>query len=323
MSKNKLLKYFKYIIIIISFIFLYSKSVENFKYVLNSLILDYQLISLSILTIIIIQNLLVIRSFNFLKLTSKYNANITQWGCLFFLTGLINQSPFWGTGHIIRSFEMKKNNYSHKEYFNMYLFIFFWNILIYSIFLILSSFFFNKINFYTLFLLLILFLFSFIATNVKTLKLSFKIFERFIHYRFIKKIKFSSFFLKQLLKMLESALLITKLKVFKLFFLITLLMIIFEYFLLSLIFKFLFQNFNFEIIFLFFLLNFLIKSVKPIDNLIGIKETILGLYGQQLGLLFLEGAIIGLILRLLGTLSLILNYILYYLLNKNFKKQNL
>lgn len=323
MNKNRLFKYFKFIVIIAAFIFIYLNSVKNFKLVLNNLVLDYQIIIFSILTVIIIQNLVIIRSFNFLKLTSKYNANFIQWGGLFFLTGLINQSPLWGTGHIIRSFEMKKNNYSHKEYFNMYLFIFFWSILIYSITLILSSFLFNKVNFYTLSLLLVLSLLSFIATNIKTLEFCLKIFRRFIQYRFIKKITFSSYFLKQLIKMLESATLISNIKVFKFFFLLTLSIIIFEYSLLSFVFKFLFQKFNFEIIFLFFLINFLIKSVKPIDNLIGIKESILGLYGQQLGLLFLEGAIIGLILRLLGVTSLIFNYFLYYLLNKKSKKKNL
>ena len=56
--------------------------------------------------------------------------------------------------------------------------------------------------------------------------------------------------------------------------------------------------------------------IKPIDNIIGFKESILGLYGQQLGLLFLEGALIVIIWRLLGLISLILNYIIYYLINK-------
>ena len=56
--------------------------------------------------------------------------------------------------------------------------------------------------------------------------------------------------------------------------------------------------------------------VKPVDNIIGVKETILGLYGQQLGLLFLEGALIVIIWRLLGLISLIINYVIYYLINK-------
>ena len=90
----------------------------------------------------------------------------------------------------------------------------------------------------------------------------------------------------------------------------------FEYSLLNIIFKFLLESLNYQVLFLFFLINFLIRCVKPVDNVIGIKETILGFYGQQLGLLFFEGALIALIWRLLGVVSLILNYTLYYLASK-------
>ena len=90
----------------------------------------------------------------------------------------------------------------------------------------------------------------------------------------------------------------------------------FEYLSLNLIFKFLFQNIDSQVLFLFFLSNFLIRCVKPLENIIGIKETILGLHGQQLGLLFLEGALIVIIWRLLAIISLVLNYIFYYLANK-------
>ncbi|MDA7474074.1 hypothetical protein N8952_00945, partial [Candidatus Pelagibacter ubique] len=84
----------------------------------------------------------------------------------------------------------------------------------------------------------------------------------------------------------------------------------------NLIFKFLFNNIDSSVIFLFFLSNFLIRIVKPIDNIIGLKETILGLYGQQLGLLFFEGALIVIIWRLLGLISLIINYLIFYSINK-------
>ena len=110
-------------------------------------------------------------------------------------------------------------------------------------------------------------------------------------------------------------------KVFLNFFFFTILLMSLEYSLLNIIFKFLFETTDSQIIFLFFLSNFLIRSVKPIDNIVGIKETILGLYGQQLGILFLEGALIVLIWRLLGLISLVINYFFYYLVNQiQFKK---
>jgi len=77
MKKNKIYKYIKFLVIIISFIFLYKNSKENYDSVLNNLNIDYQVILLSIIIIIIIQNLLNIRLFYFLKLTSTYNANFS------------------------------------------------------------------------------------------------------------------------------------------------------------------------------------------------------------------------------------------------------
>lgn len=316
MKKNKIYKYIKFLVIIISFIFLYKNSKENYDSVLNNLNIDYQVILLSIIIIIIIQNLLNIRLFSFLKLTSTYNANFGQWSSLFYLTGLINQSPFWGAGHVFRSYEMKKNNYSHKEYVNMYFFIFLWGMLIYSLILIILSFLFNHINFYTSSLLLILLAFSSIITSKITLKIFLEIFKKFISYKPIKKIKFFDFLFKELLKLLELTFLVSNKKVFQNFLFFTALLLFFEYLLLNIIFKFLIQNTDSQIIFLFFLSNFLIRCVKPVDNIVGIKETLLGLYGQQLGLLFLEGALIVLIWRLLGVISLIINYIFYYLLNQ-------
>ena len=321
MNKNKFCKYFKIIIVLISFIFLYINSKENYQNILNNLNVSYQIIFLSIIVTMILQNFLNIRSFFFLKLTSEYNANFSQWSSLFYLTGLINQSPFWGAGHFLRSYEMKKNNYSHKQYVSMYFFIFFWGTLIYSTILILLSFLINEINIFSLSVLLTLSIFCFIITFANTLKFCLKIFKKFITLRFIKKIKFFDYLFKELLKLLELSSLISNKRVFINFFFFTFLLICFEYILLNIIFKYLFIASDFKIIFLFFLINFLIRCVKPLDNTIGIKETILGLYGQQLGLLFLEGALIVLIWRLLGVISLIINYILYYLINKTQHKK--
>ena len=225
MNRNKFYKYSKALLIIISFLFLYKNSKENFDSVLNNLNIDYKIIFLSIIIIIIIQNLLNIRSFSFLKLTSKYTANFSQWSSLFYLTGLINQSPFWGAGHVLRSYEMKKNNYSHKEYVNMYFFIFLWGILIYSFILMLLSFLVNEINVYTFSILLILSAFSLIITSKITITFCVKIYKKFISFKFIKKITFFNFVLKELLKMIELSTLVSNKKVFLNFFFFTLLII--------------------------------------------------------------------------------------------------
>lgn len=316
MSKNKFYNYVKIIVLIISFIFLYHNSKENFKTVVNNLNLDFQKIFLSIILIIIIQNILNLRSYSFLKITSKYSANFSQWSSLFYLTGLINQSPLWGVGHVLRSYEMKKNNYSHKEYVNMYIFIFFWGSLIYSSTLIFLSFLYNEINFYTLSVLFILFTFSLMITSAITLKFCIKILKKLNSFELIKKIKLFSLLFRELLKLIKISILVSKKKIFINFFFFTVLLVCFEFLLLKTIFNFLFQTIDTKIIFLFFLSNYLIRMVKPVDNIIGVKEGVLGLYGQQLGLLFVEGALIVVIWRLLGAVSLIINYIFYYSINK-------
>jgi len=316
MNKNKFYSFIKVSVLLISLFFLFENSKENYKTVLIKINFDIQIIFSSILLVIIIQNLLNIRSFYFLNLTSKYNANFSEWSSLFYLTGLINHSPFWGAGHILRSYEMKKNNYSHKEYVNMYIFIFFWGTLVYSSLLILPSFFLIEFNSYISTILLILFILSLIVTSKITLKYCVKILNHLNLFKFIKNNKFSNYLSKELLKMAKLSALVSNKKVFFNFFFFTLLLICFEYSLFNLIFKFLFKAIDPSVIFLFFLSNFLIRMVKPIDNIIGFKETILGLYGQQLGLLFLEGALIVMIWRLLGLISLIINYIIYYVINK-------
>ena len=211
---------------------------------------------------------------------------------------------------------MKKNNYSHKEYVNMYIFIFFWGTLIYSSLLILPSFFLIEFNSYISTILFVLFIVSLIVTSKSTLKYCIEILKYLNLVKFIENNKFSNYLLKELLTMARLSALVSNKKVFVNFFIFTLLLICFEYSLFNLIFKFLFNTIDSSVIFLFFLSNFLIRMVKPIDNIIGFKETILGLYGQQLGLLFLEGALIVIIWRLLGLISLIINYVIYYLINK-------
>ena len=154
---NKFYYTIKILVVLISIFFLFENSRENYQIVFSKLNFDFKKIVYSILVMIIIQNLLNLRSFYFLKNSSKYNANFNKWSNLFYLTSLINHSPFWGAGHVLRSYEMKKNNYSHKEYVTMYIYIFFWGSLIYSLFFFLNSFFLIEINYYILSIILILF----------------------------------------------------------------------------------------------------------------------------------------------------------------------
>ena len=153
-------------------------------------------------------------------------------------------------------------------------------------------------------------------TSAITLKFCIKILKKLNSFELIKKIKLFSLLFRELLKLIKISILVSKKKIFINFFFFTVLLVCFEFLLLKTIFNFLFQTIDTKIIFLFFLSNYLIRMVKPVDNIIGVKEGVLGLYGQQLGLLFVEGALIVVIWRLLGAVSLIINYIFYYSINK-------
>ena len=249
MNKNKFYNYIKTAVLIISLIFIYENSKKNYESVFTNINLDYQKIFLLIAFFIIIQNLLNMRSFSFLSFTSKYSANFIQWSNLFYLTGLINTSPFWGAGHILRSYEMKKNNYSYKEYVSMYFFIFFWGSLIYSLILIFLSFLSNEVNFYHLSILLTIFTFSLIITSKIFLKLFVKISVKLTSFQFIKKIRFIDYFFKELLKLTKLSTLISNKKVLVNFLFFTVLLICFEYLSFSLIFKILFQTIDSQVLF--------------------------------------------------------------------------
>ena len=98
---------------------------------------------------------------------------------------------------------------------------------------------------------------------------------------------------------------------------ITIFLFIFEYLIFLLIFKFLFQVIDLNIVSTFFILNYLIKKIPSLDALIGFKESLLGLYFQYLGLLFVEGVIFTLFLRLLNISSILANCLIYFVLKRS------
>ena len=125
MKKNFFFTIFKYTLIVISIIYIYINAKLNLKNVINEIELDLFIISFLMMITLILQNVLSLRIFFFLKLTSNYKPKLFEWNRLFFSTVLINSMPSWGVGHFVRSFEMKMNNYSHTEYIGMYFFIYF------------------------------------------------------------------------------------------------------------------------------------------------------------------------------------------------------
>ena len=190
MKKNFFFTIFKYTLIVISIIYIYINAKLNLKNVINEIELDLFIISFLMMITLILQNVLSLRIFFFLKLTSNYKPKLFEWNRLFFSTVLINSMPSWGVGHFVRSFEMKMNNYSHTEYIGMYFFIYFWGILVNSILMTGTMVFANQQNIYIFSILIALFLISIFSISKNLLIIGSNVFKSLISFRFFKKFKF-------------------------------------------------------------------------------------------------------------------------------------
>ena len=318
MIKKNYYLYFKIVISILSFFFLYSFSRKNYQSVLENINIDLFWLVLILALRIFLHSLLSFRAFSFLKLTSQYNKKFIDWSFLYFFTGLMNRSPLWGIGHFIRAKEMKQNNYSYKEYANMHYFIFFWGLLINSfILIILLTFLNNDQNIYFISSLITLFIISIPTLSKRLVKFIYQLTHKIKSKIFLKSKLFNYLIIKiQGLIIISNNIL--RIHVFVNFLVITIFLFIFEYLIFLLIFKFLFQIVDLNIVSTFFVLNYLIKKIPSLDGLIGLKESLLGLYFQYLGLFFLEGVIFTLFFRLLNISSILTNCLIYFLLKRLF-----
>ena len=318
MIKKNYLLCFKIIISILSIFFLYNFSRENYQRVLENINVDLFWLILILVLRIFLHSLLSFRTFSFLKLTSNYNTKFISWSFLYFFTGLMNSTPLWGSGHLIRSQEMKQNNYSYKEYANMHYFIFFWGLLINSfILIILLTVLNNHQNIYITSSLLILFVISIPTLSKRLAKFIYQLIYKLKSQNFFLESKLFKYFINKIEGLIAISNNILRIHIFINFLIITIFLFIFEYLIFLLIFKFLFQVIDLNIVSTFFILNYLIKKIPSLDALIGFKESLLGLYFQYLGLLFVEGVIFTLFLRLLNISSILANCLIYFVLKRS------
>ncbi len=318
MKYKKFFTILKYTLIVISIIYIYINSKYNLKNVINDIEFDLLVMSFLIIIRLILHNALSLRTFFFLKLTSNYKPKLFEWNRLFFSTALINSMPSWGAGHFIRSFEMKMNNYSHTEYIGMYFFIYFWGILINTILMTGTMVFTNQQNFYFFSILITLFLISTLSISKNLLIIGNNVLKFFLTFKFLKELKFLKYFSKKFLEMISISSKILLFEVFINFTFFTVLTFFLQFYLFFSIFKYIFHFTDLNIILSLFLLNYLLTRIPSVESLIGIKETIFGIFAEQLGFIFIEGVLLSIILRLLNFISLIINYAFGFLTVKKF-----
>lgn len=313
---KSLYKFLKILIISISLVLIFVNSKNNYQIILSRI--DLNIISIAILLFVrfISHNILSLRAFLFFKSSSKYNSNLIDWNYLFFSTGLINSTIFWGIGHVIRSYEMKKNLYSHRQYLGSIFFIYFWGMLINSILMLFTFTYFDQINFNIFLIFIILILLSLVSIMKNFLIFVKNILLNINSYYVFNKFKIFDYILKKTIQIIQSTKDVELRKSFINFLLLTSLLFFFDLYVFYLIINIIFSNIDFSIVFIFFALNYLINRIPTLFSLVGVNEAILGFFAHMLGFIFLEGVLFSIIFRFTNIITTLLNSLFYYLIKK-------
>ena len=319
MKANFFYNIVKVIITLGSLFFIYKSSKGYFQIIFEKINLDYYLIVILIFLRFFQQILASLRFFSLLKLISKYNTNFIEWSRIYFSTALVYLTPIIGAGHLMRSYEMKNRDFSYKEYINLQFIIFSWGILVESLLMFLICLFNKEINIYiTSFFILIII--CFLPTISKT----------FIHivYSYIKNNNtlnyFKKFNLFNSLKInIEKIININVNTINKKNFIVyssyTICLFFFEFLIFYILLSDIFMINDLKIIVLFFIFNFLIKKIPLFNNIVGLREVILGTFMQQFGLIFFESVLFSITFRVVNLVSVLLSNLLFYSLKSEKK----
>jgi hypothetical protein len=300
--------YFFWFICIIYLFYQIIKNFNQFSVEISRIEFD-QLFFIFIFSFILI-NVYSFRFFFFLKKLNKYSRNFIEWSQLFFKTSLMNLF-LQGSGLLLGAIELKKKNVSYTTFININFFIYILHFFFVMLFLFLIlSFLIKEENIFLYFFILILFLFILLR-------------KRFILFliNFIKK-NFS-FYKKQFTSILKNfsfnydIFFLTK--NILIFFLFSLVIFLLEFFIYYIIAKNILPSSNFFQIMLIFLFILLLNYIPILKNLVGINELFVGMLVESFDFYFLSGAVIQLILRLTGNISVIVMSLFYHFLSINRK----
>ena len=308
-KKLNIFTYFFWFSAIVYLLYKTNNDLNNFSLEIK---IEFEQLFFVFIFFLILINIYSFRFFFFLKKLNKYSVNFIDWSELFFKTSLMNLF-LQGSGHLLRAIELKRQNIGYTAFISINFFISIVHFLLFNIifFLILfSSIKEEKIILLFLFIL-ILFLFILVKKNF------FLILINFIK----KKI---NFFQKKIFSILEFFLLYSKnfflAKNILIFFLFTLVIFLIEFFIYYIIITTILTSVSFFQIILIFILIFLLNSIPILRNLIGINELIVGMFIETLNFYFTDGAMIHIIVRVMGSLSVIVMSLFCFFLSLNKKK---
>tara|TARA_X000000950_G_scaffold259464_1_gene327872 strand:+ start:1868 stop:2830 length:963 start_codon:yes stop_codon:yes gene_type:complete len=309
--KYKIIKIF---LLILCLLILFFKINEDFFKIFAIVENNILLIFSALFLLLILQNLFNLRYYLYLKYTLTSTIKFVDWGKIFFSTALINSALF-GSGHVMRAYELKKKGISYSAYFSLtYIFLIFPFII--NIFLIIIEFLY--LNFFkldlilTLIILQLFFIFflskyflNFVKKNLKFLKKYKNVFSKFL-YRINKIVNHIELSIKH-----KKSILV--------FCCITLLIHFFDLIIFYIVSVIILDNENLNIILLLFLITFCLNQIPILTNIIGLKEIIFGIATATIGMYFIDGVFIQLIIRLIIYISLVINYFVFHISKKTIK----
>jgi hypothetical protein len=300
--------YLKYILVFACVFFLGNKILENKFDIFEILKLNYRAVLFVFLFSIIFQHLTNVRHFFLLKYSVNYFYSFLDWTKLFFYTALLNKVIFF-SGHVYRAVELKNRGIVYKDYLSLTYVSFVLGTATNLLMVFLGFVIINEralLIFYFPLAILAIFL-IYVAPRILYFFLKY-----FLKNILIYKKKYKNIFLKILSNMKKF---FFNKKNSSIFILLTIIIFLVELILFYLSCTIFLSNYNFMIILMLFLVSLILARVPFISNIPGLNEIIFGSIGISMGIFFLDGALVQLLIRINIYLSVIFNTALFSVLS--------
>ena len=303
---NKFKKYLKLFIFTICISFILYKFSYIFTEILGKVQIKISEFFFLLFLTIIFFNIINLRAFLLTKSSVGYAYSYSDWSKLYFESLIVN-SVISISGTVYRAIQLKKRDVSYTIFIAISYLLLGSYISISLIFVSLELLFIKKIFsvvyiFLATILVFIIFFFgSTILENLIKFFYKFKIFSRHLE---------SALKLFEILKKTFS-----KKKIIAILYLNTIIVHIFEIVIFYFVSTIFLNNANVETMIILFAANFIVDRIPFFSEIPGVSEIVLGAIGVSLGIIFTDGAIIKLTIRLLNYFSILFNSGLYFVVS--------
>ncbi len=308
----------KNLLIFVCLIFLFYEVDKNFSYIELKVNKNKDFLFLIILVTIFNFNLISLRNFSIYKLCAKYKGKFIDWGQIFFESLILNILVSH-TGSIYRAIELKKRGLEYKRYIGLFYILFSSYILINILLVLIELIFLEEVNLQFKIYLFFIFLTLLILTIFSP-----KVLRIIIKHNFIKKNINKYKLIKKVVEIYESIFIfvkrqssINKTILYLLTYGITI--HIFELYIFYITSIVILDDISIKTLVILFGLSFILDRIPFISSIPGIKEILFASISIPLGLYFIEGLVLKLILRIAETIAIFFNFIMFYLFNSMIK----